>query len=309
MLERMDADGDGRISASEFRGKRRPFSLFDLDGDGYATRAEIEEAIGGRSRNKASAEQASRLDGQIAISQIDAETVCAIGRGRRCDIGLAVKRGLFETGLRPQFPDGFSCRDIDEAWAISYSHKRDREQYHGGIDMPAPFGTPIVAAANGTVVGKFEGKNSYRGMEIILRHSPDDTGLPVWVYTQYAHFDSMPALEIGQRVRMGQVLGPTGNSGITRSGGGRTKDRRPAIHFAVWFSASPAFAVTRRDVIPVDGQWMDPNALYRLKPPFDSGSLKALPDGQKVVRIPVMTDDGAAVPATTKLIWPYKCSR
>ncbi|NIM20857.1 MAG: hypothetical protein GTN64_00310, partial [Candidatus Latescibacteria bacterium] len=44
-IQRMDTDGDGRISASEFIGCRRPFSFFDRNGDGYATREEIAEAM------------------------------------------------------------------------------------------------------------------------------------------------------------------------------------------------------------------------------------------------------------------------
>jgi hypothetical protein len=87
------------------------------------------------------------------------------------------------------------------------------------------------------------------------------------------------------------------------------KPRRPAIHFAVWFSEKPGFAIAGIAVIPVDGWWMDPNALYRLKPPFDSASLRDLPDAEKDVAIPVMLDTGETVPADTKLIWPYACSR
>jgi hypothetical protein len=245
----------------------------------------------------------------VPRAAVDRETLCGIGRGRRCDIDLAIKRGLFETGLKPRFPDGFACRGIDEAWAISYTHKRNRENYHGGIDMPAPFGTPIIAAAAGTVIAKFAGERSYRGIEIILRHIPDDTGLPFWIYTQYAHFDEMPKVEIGQRVRMGEVLGPTGNSGITPSRHGRGKERRPAIHFAVWFSTSPHFYVGTRKVIPLEGQWMDPNALYRKTPPSDSGSLEALPEEEKYVAVPVMLEDGTVLPAGTKLVWPYRCAR
>ena len=252
---------------------------------------------------------AAALDGRIALDGIDAETRCAIGRGPNCDIRLAIGRGLFETGLRPRFPAGLDCRGIDEQWAISYTHKRDRKQYHGGIDMPTPFGTPIIAAAAGTVVAKYRGEDSYRGIEIIVRHSPEDTGIALWIYTQYAHFDALPKLEIGQRVRMGEVLGPTGNSGIAPSRRRRGKQRRPAIHFAVWFSASPEFAVGRRKLIPVDGRWMDPNALYRGQPPYDSHSMKALAEADKQVPIPVMVEAGTTVPADTRLVWPYMCTR
>lgn len=240
---------------------------------------------------------------------IDNDTICAIGRGRRCDINLARARGLVETGLRPRFPDGLDCRGIDEHWAISYTHKRSREAYHGGIDMPAPYGTPIIAVAAGTVVAKFDGARSMRGIEIILRHSPDDTGIPLWIYTAYSHLDEHPKLAIGQRVRIGDVLAPTGNSGKTPANRPTGKERRPAIHFAVWFSTSPNFFVGRRKLVPAQGWWMDPNALYRLTPPFDSPSMKALPDTEKRVPISVMLKDGATVPANTKLVWPYKCSR
>src|SRR5262245_20531272 len=112
------------------------------------------------------------MEGLTTGDALDRETKCAIGRFRICEIEQAQARGLIETGLSPSFPENAKCRGIDERYAISYTSKRDREQYHGGIDMPAPRGTPMVAAAAGTVVGKFEGERSYRGIEIVLRHSP-----------------------------------------------------------------------------------------------------------------------------------------
>lgn len=253
------------------------------------------------------------LDGLVDCSDIDKETRCAISRSKRCDIKKALEYGLTETGLQPEFPESMMCRDIDsEQWAISYTHKRPREAYHGGIDMPAPFGTPIVAVADGTVVALYEGKKSHRGREIILRHTPEETGLPYWIYTQYAHFDAMPDFRIGDRVKMGQELGPTGNSGIKGKSRKETrrygkKARRPAIHFAVWYTDQPEFCDNGRTIVPKGGRWMDPNALYRGKPPFDSTELEALPEGEKKVRIPVMVEGGEFVPSNTKAIWPYRC--
>lgn len=249
-----------------------------------------------------------QLDGHISIDGIARETICGLGRPRKCSIKTAIKLGLFETGLRPQFPVGLTCRDIDEQWAISYTHKRSRENYHGGIDMPAPYGTPMIAAANGVVVSRSVGKKSFRGKELIIRHTPEDTGIPgYWIYSQYAHFDVMPKKQVGDRVTMGEILGPTGNSGIGRSGK-QSNRRRPAIHFAVWFSAHPEFAIASRGkLLPLKGLWMDPNALYRKEPPFDSQSLLNLPKDQKKVPIPVMTPDGKHFPTGTKLVWPYFC--
>ncbi|WNJ98874.1 peptidoglycan DD-metalloendopeptidase family protein [Thalassospiraceae bacterium LMO-JJ14] len=306
-IKKFDADKDGNVSKEEYTGRRRPFSFFDADGNDIATGDEINAALGGVASKL---KQKPMLDGQVPPDTIDARTRCGLGRFKHdCSIKVAIEKGLFETGLKPKFPDGLGCRRIDEAWAISYSAKRDQEQYHGGIDMPAPFGTPMLAAADGTVVSKTADPMSYRGIELILRHSPEETGLPVWTYTQYAHFNEPPTVNVGDRVRMGQNLGPTGNSGFQKSQGSRSRPRRPAIHFAVWFSDKPGFAADHNRIIPVDGWWMDPNAMYRLKPPFDSASLKALPDAEKDVAIPVMLESGETVPANTKLIWPYACRR
>lgn len=309
-IDKFDADGDGNVSKKEFTGKRRPFEEFDTNGDGIASRDEIEDVLGQKSGKKNKQAQGPMLDGLVPIEQIDAATRCGIGRAQRnCSIKVAIEKGLFETGLRPKFPDGLDCRGIDEGWAISYTAKRDNEQYHGGIDMPAPYGTPMLAAADGTVVAKSAESRSFRGIELIIRHSPEETGLPMWIYTQYAHFNAMPSINVGERVKMGQDLGPTGNSGYQRPKAGKQKSRRPAIHFAAWYSDKPSFAADFNDIIPVDGWWMDPNALYRKQGPYDSISLKALPDGEKDVVIPVILESGETVPADTKLIWPYACSK
>lgn len=175
--------------------------------------------------------------------------------------------------------------------------------------MPAPRGTPMIAVARGTVVAKYRGETSARGIEVIVRHSPEDTGIPLWIYTQYGHFSEAPKVEVGQRVRMGETLGPTGNSGIDTKTREQSTRRRDAIHFAVYFSTSEKYVERNDMIIPINGYWMDPNALYRNQLPLDSGSMKALPATEKEVPIPVMLDDGAVVPGDTKLVWPYTCKR
>ena len=47
---------------------------------------------------------------------------------------------------------------------------------------------------------------------------------------------------------------------------------------------------------------MDPNTLYRNKSPFDSYSMKALPEAEKRVPISVMLEDGQTIPADTKIV-------
>ena len=86
--------------------------------------------------------------------------------------------------------------------------------YHGGIDIFADEGTPLVAIAAGEVVHKFTGGRLV-GHQIYLRHTPEDTGLPIWLYSKYKHFHELPDLKIGERVEMGQVIGEFGKTGNT----------------------------------------------------------------------------------------------
>ena len=312
VIKKNDKDDDGKISRDEWRRRPALFKKIDKDKNGYLSLEELRVHFSDPAKEALKAEPKQSPEtggGRTTRAALDRETLCAIGRGRKCTMKPAIARGLFETGLRPRFPENVKCRDIDEQYAISYTYKRNREAYHGGIDMPAPWGTPMIAAAAGTVVGKYRGERSARGIEIVLRHSPEDTGIPLWIYTQYAHFDEMPTLAVGQRLDMGEILGPTGNSGISPRTGEQSERRRPAIHFAVFYSTSEQYVALRNKIIPVNGQWMDPVALFRKKLPLDSYAMKALPEEEQQVPISIMLDDGEAFPANTKIVWPYTCTR
>jgi len=151
---------------------------------------------------------------------------------------------------------------------------------------------------------------SKRGNEVYLRHSPNQTGLPMWTYSAYGHLDKLPEFKIGQRIQMGQIIGPTGNSGISgkgQMGGNQSKSRRPAIHLAFFYSLSPKYTEVNNTIVPVDGFWLDPMAFYRQKPPFESKKVKQLPENEKKVLIPVLLKDGTVLPSDTRVIWPYSC--
>ncbi|MFP6710495.1 MAG: hypothetical protein VB913_02215, partial [Rhodospirillales bacterium] len=127
-------------------------------------------------------------------------------------------------------------------------------------------------------------------------------GLSYWTYSQYTHLMEMSPLAIGTSVKVGEEIGKTSNTGKM----GR-RIRRDALHFAIIYSEHPEWSNDGRFVTPKDGYWMDPNAFYRLAPPYDSKSLKALSKELKEIPVPYMKTDGSFVPQNTKRVWPYPC--
>ena len=90
---------------------------------------------------------------------------------------------------------------------------------HDAIDIMAPDGTPVFAAADGTIEKLF---NSVRGGITIYERSNDQR----WVY-YYAHLAAYaPGLAEGQKVKRGQQIGLVGHSGDASAAG-------PHLHFAI----------------------------------------------------------------------------
>ena len=93
--------------------------------------------------------------------------------------------------------------------------------FHQGIDIAAPYGTPVHAAAAGTVV--FVGWNPYdappQAWMVIIAHT---SGLQTW----YAHMEAFAPAGIwaGAHVGRGQVIGYEGMTGHTTG---------PHLHWAV----------------------------------------------------------------------------
>ena len=91
---------------------------------------------------------------------------------------------------------------------------------HDAIDIMAPHGTPVLAAAPGTVE-KIYFSDGGGGKTVYVR---SDDGR--WSY-YYAHLqDYAPGLQEGQRVQRGQVLGTVGSTGNANPQG-------PHLHFAI----------------------------------------------------------------------------
>lgn len=78
-----------------------------------------------------------------------------------------------------------------------------RKQFHAGLDLAAPRGTAISAAAGGTVV--YAGWMSGYGRLVVIRH-------PNGFSTRYGHCSSLKVRK-GQTVRAGQTIGGVGATG------------------------------------------------------------------------------------------------
>jgi murein DD-endopeptidase MepM/ murein hydrolase activator NlpD len=76
-------------------------------------------------------------------------------------------------------------------------------KFHTGIDIEAPYGSPVRAAADGEVTGETLGAGY--GKQIVLDHGHD-------VITLYGHLSAL-AVVPGQHVTRGQVIGYVGQSG------------------------------------------------------------------------------------------------
>jgi murein DD-endopeptidase MepM/ murein hydrolase activator NlpD len=124
-----------------------------------------------------------------------------------------VTRAL-EGGLTPSFTgDWTQFADAPSMWPVegrvgsSFGEREDpfngEGKFHTGIDIEAPYGTPVRAPADGEVSGASMGAGY--GRQVVLNHGHD-------LLTVYGHLSSV-AVVPGQHVIRGQVIGYVGQSG------------------------------------------------------------------------------------------------
>jgi murein DD-endopeptidase MepM/ murein hydrolase activator NlpD len=115
----------------------------------------------------------------------------------------------------------------------TFDQARSAGRRHDAIDIMAAEGTPVIAAADGTIEKLF---NSVRGGMTIYERSPDQK----WEY-YYAHLSAYaPGLAEGQQVKRGQVIARVGHTGDASAAG-------PHLHFAInsmgpgdrWWNGTP----------------------------------------------------------------------
>jgi murein DD-endopeptidase MepM/ murein hydrolase activator NlpD len=92
--------------------------------------------------------------------------------------------------------------------------------YHTGVDITAPTGTPVMAAADGMVL-RAEWFSGY-GKLVVLSHG---NGMQSW----YGHLSKFDVIA-GQEIRQGEVLGRVGSTGRVTA---------PHLHYEVRVAGAP----------------------------------------------------------------------
>lgn len=103
--------------------------------------------------------------------------------------------------------------------SASFGNRNDpftgQRDFHPGLDISSPRGTPVFAPADGVVV--FVGTRNGYGNALVLDHG-------YGVVTRYGHLDGFN-VKPGQRVRRRDVIGFVGNTG---------RSTAPHLHYEVW---------------------------------------------------------------------------
>ena len=132
---------------------------------------------------------------------------------------------------------------------------------HAGIDFGARWGTPIVAAADGQVVGA--GYAGGYGRQVRIAHAGG-------IVTSYSHMSAI-ATGAGTPVHQGQVIGYVGSSGLSTG---------PHLHFEVRVGGQPVNPLTAR--------------LVGTRPPVDKSQVTAFKSRLKsLMAIPVKATQAA----------------
>jgi murein DD-endopeptidase MepM/ murein hydrolase activator NlpD len=89
------------------------------------------------------------------------------------------------------------------------------------VDFAAPIGTPVVAAANGTV--KEIGWKGGYGNCVVIDHKSHYA-------TLYGHLSRFADLKVGESVEQGDVVGYVGSTGLSTG---------PHLHYTMYLNGNP----------------------------------------------------------------------
>lgn len=112
------------------------------------------------------------------------------------------------------WPVDHPARLVTSGFGMRHSSGGAGGRMHNGVDMTVPMNTPVVVTANGLV--SFSGTMRGYGDIIIVDHANLHQ-------TAYAHLNKRK-VDVGERVKRGQVIGLSGQSGNATA---------PHVHYEV----------------------------------------------------------------------------
>ncbi|NQU71662.1 MAG: M23 family metallopeptidase [Rhodospirillales bacterium] len=218
-------------------------------------------------------------------------------------------KGLTETGLKPQFPKGYSCTEIASNFGSPTRYDGSKRPsfrmagLHGGLDLSLSEGTPLLALASGFVIHKGTGGRAM-GEYLWVHYPTESTGLKKHIYAKYQHLREPSDLEVGAVVKAGQVIAHSVATGTYGQHFGDTG--YPHLHMTVVASPSGEFRIKGPRVLPKGARLFDPTAVYLSPGQFE-----------KVWHDPTaLSGTSVPVPARKKtdsdsmgyrLVWPVMC--
>ena len=209
----------------------------------------------------------------------------AVQEGYRRGVRIRQRLGLLDASLntvraferdnkeRVRFTPSICPLRDDFVLTTSFRRRRSpftRElEFHSGLDLAAPAGTPVHATADGVVVfaGQLPAGRSpvwWRfGNLVLLRHGD-------LFVTAYGHCQDV-SVRAGQTVRRGDVVATVGKSGWSPS---------PHLHYEVRRNTGSEYRPVDPTIHILDRRWQNDDRLLMGGPPSPpSGSWEPLPPG------------------------------
>ncbi|MBM0741971.1 peptidoglycan DD-metalloendopeptidase family protein [Phormidium sp. CLA17] len=204
----------------------------EFSGDRSATlRTQLQEMrsrvrVDSSNEVKASSQQPMRVQNQrqvVAVAPVGSESYDPLLQSK---IGQAVSPELPSLGTSESYLPGSGERSEGFVWptkgVLTSGFGWRWGRMHKGVDIAGPTGTPVVAAAEGTVVTAGWNSGGY-GYLVEIQH-PDGS------LTLYAH-NSRVLVQVGQQVAQGQQVSEMGSTGYSTG---------PHLHFEIHSSGKGA---------------------------------------------------------------------
>lgn len=173
------------------------------------------------------------LSRDLYTSMMDAEIARVMAKRDSTGLALAVEKSLDKAASRPQTAGESrqpSAGVVSSLFGARIDPIDGQKKFHHGVDIAAPTGTPVKAAATGKVV--FAGRKPGYGNLIELDHG---NGL----VTRYGH-NSANLVASGQEIQAGQAIALVGATG--RATGSH-------VHFEVLQAGRPVDPATLLGVL------------------------------------------------------------